>query len=178
MKTIKTKKLRITKNMDLIKMHKDGLLDQLEDWLNERSDNNVKFVNNLRHFHHYFWELEEVEVKSGYSPNLEIRRDLDRTKIYEDPLFPEFKRYAERYLGAKNKYLELGKGVPSELVPDEIGKDFYNKYMCRKLKGYGFATSMQDALIYGNDQIIRILKNHAPKTIKFVVKREDEGLVS
>lgn len=150
-------KIRITTKMDLIKIYEAGKLEELEAWLKERDEKNLEFVKLLRHFHSYFWELEEECKKSGYYPDLKIRKDLDRSKIYDDPLFPAFKDYAEKYLGAINSRLLR---FPEELIPDEIGKEFYKKYLCRGLKKFGFKTTLAEATKYGEPRIIEIINRY------------------
>ncbi len=153
------KKIRLQKNLDLIKIYESGKFDELEELFKEFTEENYEFVQMLRHFHSYFWEVEAEMKESGYMPNLEIRKDLDRSKIYEDPLFPKFKNYADKFLGAKRRMFDEPKNI-RKYISDEIGIDFYNKYFNRGLKKYSFKTTHEDALKYGEKKIIDFLNKY------------------
>ena len=142
--------------MDLIKIFESGKFDELEELLKEMVDNNLEYVELYRHFHSYFWEIEEEMKNCGIMPNLVIRKDLDRNKIYEDSLFPKFKDYSDKFLGAKIKCIDEPKDIRA-CISDAIGIEFYNKYFCRGLKKYSFKTTIEEAVEYGNQRIIDFL---------------------
>ena len=103
-----------------------------------------------------------IVIKQNYyaiAPNLVIRNDLNRNKIYDDPLFPKFNEYASKFLGAKKIFIDEPKDI-KEIISDEIGIEFYNKYLTRGLKQYSFKTTLDEGIRYGVPEIIDFLKKY------------------
>ena len=152
-------KITLRRNLDLIKIYESGKLPELEALLKEMNDGNLEFNEARKHFHNYYWELEEKQKGLGITPNLLIRKDLNRNKIYDDPLFPKFNEYASKFLGAKKKFIDEPKDI-REIISDEIGIEFYNKYLTRGLKQYSFKTTLDEATKYGVTEIIDFIKKY------------------
>lgn len=135
-------KIRLQKNLDLIKIYESGKLEELELLLKEMKDKNEVFVKTQRYYY-----------------KLIVNKDIDMNEIYNDPLFPLFKNYADKFLGAKVKCFDIPKNIEKQITNKEA-LDFYNKYFNRRLKNYSFKTTIEEAYEYGKEEIIDFLETY------------------
>ncbi len=158
------KKFILKENMDVIEIYKEGKFEEFKEAYSHLEEDLTRLMNLRMYFMKtYYSSLKVKEGPKEYKNGILVidnEEDIKRREnIFNDEYFPEFDSLAGIYLGEKNHRIMIGKGKPNEFVPDENGKLFYNKYLCKGYRRINVKTTLDEAIAFNNPDIINFIKS-------------------
>lgn len=145
--------LKLKSKIDLIQIFKEGKLDEVEEALQEREKLTMRYAFLYEHFQRYFPEIPSCRIyeEEGY---------LDRSKIYDDELFIEFDNLSKIFAG--RRIYRFKKDRLNDFIQDQIGQEFYNKYIDRHFKEIIITTTLQEAVEFNEERLVNLVKSYRP----------------